>query len=371
MSEEKTIEPASTSTDPEPKPTELVYDSNPFTSGWHNVQQLFKLNPHTTIGLAFFNVLIGILLVAIVMVFLFTIIGMMRQSGATTMLLPLMENDSFNNLSPAVLGIVLVLSILLFAATMTLLQVWQTKLALATAKGHTITFGAVLKGSFRYILPLFGFGLLVLAGILAFVVVMALLSPILQLATIVLALIGFIAMIYIFLRLSYVTYAIIDEQLGPIQSMKRSWTLTNGHLIETIGSAAVSSLVLAIPGVIVSALARMTEGTPGVSQAFDLLDLIISIVLVVVAAMPLAGRFVQIQAVANKQIEPAPLSPINYVAVLLLIVVGPILSALSPQQQGDMQNNPFGPNTNLQRGNDDTMPAPTDNSTDELPTRLQ
>jgi hypothetical protein len=374
MSEDKTTEPATISTDPKPKSTELAYDSNPFTSGFRNVQQLLKTNPHTMVGLAFFNILIFVILGLVAIVAMFALVGMWRQSGTTTMLPPaLLDPTMVDSISPGVLVVMLIVGILLFIATAVFLQILQARLAIATAKGQALKFGPLLKGGFRYILPLAGFGLIAFSTLVVAVGVLAVLAQVLSYATIILVVILFAAAIYVGLRLSFVAYTVIDEQLGPVQGIKRSWALTHGHLIETIGSSTVSWLILAVPSVVVSALARMTEGAPGVSQAFDLLEVIFSIILVVVAAMPLAGRFVQVQAVANKQIMPAPLSPVNYAAIVLFVVISPLLSALSPQQQGGgMQQSPFGPDTTRQRGTDDsTMPAPTDGSTDELPTRLQ
>jgi Kef-type K+ transport system membrane component KefB len=111
-----------------------------------------------------------------------------------------------------------------------------------------------------------------------------------------------------------------------------------------------------------NALARITEGAPVVSGFFSLLDLALVVVLVIGAAMSVAERYVQIQAVNDKKLEPAPLSPFNYLAVMLVLVLAPILQALSPALLQDGNGQPF-----PMRGN-----APAQNSGSEslYPTTL-
>jgi uncharacterized membrane protein YidH (DUF202 family) len=86
-----------------------------------------------------------------------------------------------------------------------------------------------------------------------------------------------------------------------------------------------------------NALARITEGAPMVSGFFSLLDLALVVVLVIGAAMSFVERYVQVQAVTNKELQPVPLSPFNYLAVMLVLVLAPILQALAPTMQGGGQ----------------------------------
>ena len=65
--------------------------------------------------------------------------------------------------------------------------------------------------------------------------------------TLLATLAGFILLvlpaIYIGVRLSFASFALIDENLGPVDSLKRSWYLTRGHFWNLLGFSIVLGLI--------------------------------------------------------------------------------------------------------------------------------
>jgi uncharacterized membrane protein YidH (DUF202 family) len=214
---------------------------------------------------------------------------------------------------------------------MSLTQSLQLNLTVAASRSVSLKFGALLKASVRSVPPILGLIALSVLAVFAAFLVIALLSTILGIITFLIGVVALIAVIYVGIRLSYASYSIVDLRLGPVAAIKHSWKISSGHFIETIGSAAVASLILAVPSLILSALARVTEGTPTLSGMFTLLEFVITIVLVIGAAMAVAERYTQLQAIETKQLTETNLSPFNYLAILLFIFLAPVLDALSPK----------------------------------------
>lgn len=317
------------------------------------------------VGIAFFNVLLFMLMAIVGVVLIFTIIGLWHKANpSVTFPIGLLDLTMFESLNQGTLTAVLVGDIILLVLVAVLIQILQAQLAVASAKRTSMKFGHLLKQSVQHMLPVLGFGALGFLALVAGLMVLSVLFQFLSFAAFAPAFLLLLLFVYVSLRLSFTLYAIIDDNLGPIEALKRSWKLTTGHLTESIGSASVAWLVLAVPSVVVSMLARLTEGSPGISQVFDLLGVIVSVILVAIAAMPLAERYTQLQAVADGKITPAKLSPLNYVALLLVVLVGPLLSSLSPQGS---QINPLAPGSgyDMPLQNNPTL------QDDQLPTSLQ
>lgn len=311
---------------------EITYDSNPFTSAWSGVQKLLHVNPHTMVGVAFFNVLLFMLMAIIGIILFFTIIGLWHKANPSV-LFPVgaLDLTMFESMSSGMLIAVLVGDLILLILVAILIQILQAKLAIASARGTSMKFGQLLKESTGRVLPVLGFGALGFLAVVMCLMVISVLFQILSFAAFAPAFLLLLGLVFVSLRLAFTLYVIVGEKVGPIDGLKRSWKLTKGHLIESIGSASVAWLILAIPSVVVSAFARLSDGNPGVSQVFDLLGAVISVILVIIAAMPLAERYTQLQAASENKMAPSTLSPLNYVALLLVLFVGPLLSSLSPQ----------------------------------------
>jgi hypothetical protein len=340
-----------------------VYDSNPFTSGWSAIQKLIKTNTHTVIGVALFNILLFVLLGVTVIAIAFTVVAFGIQHFATDIPGDVASNpafEMFKGLSDGSIYATWVIGVAALIFVATLLQTLVLNLSVGAARGVTFTFGTLLKAAVRTVLPVLGLAVLAILAVLAVTIVIGLLAAPLGPIVMLVVLLAAIAAVYLALRLAYASYAIVDLHLGPIASLKHSWKISRGHLIETLGSSAVASLITTVPSLVLTALARVTEST-GAAAVFGLIEFVAMLVLIVLTSMPLAERYVQIQAVADKKLTAAPLSPMNYLAILLVIVLAPIMNAISPAPTMDGTNvNQFEQDLNQ------SLPTTNDNSTYQL-----
>lgn len=109
--------------------------------------------------------------------------------------------------------------------------VGETRLYLQAARGETPQFGVVFSGMDRF-LPVFGtsilVGLAVILGLLALIVPGIILSY----------------------GLYFAVYVCVDERRGPVESITRSWAITDGHKANLF-----VLMLLAIPVLLVGLLA--------------------------------------------------------------------------------------------------------------------
>ncbi len=108
--------------------------------------------------------------------------------------------------------------------------------------GRTATVG----GALRYMTQRWRWGKAVAANFLVGLVLIVLA---------IIPCIGWVAFVYVYLHWVLVTQAVVLEDRGPIEGMRRSWNLAQGHLLRLVGlvvlgwglmivvSAAVSALV--------------------------------------------------------------------------------------------------------------------------------
>lgn len=338
MQEQDTVAPQA-----EPEASKSMpahYDSNPFTAAWAGIQKLTHTNAQTVVGTALFNILLFALMALTTIALLLAVAAFVvkHNSGLQRYITDGAILDFINSMSDTSIYLTWLVGIGACIFLMALTQSLQLNLTVAAAKSVSLKFGTLLKASVRTVLPILGLISLIFVSIIAIVMAIGLLSTVLGILTFVVGLVAMLAIIYVGIRISYATYSIVDLRLGPVAAMKHSWKISEGHVIETVGSGAVAWLALAIPSLILSALARATEGAPMLSGVFSLLDMVLLVVLVIVAAMSVAERYVQLQAVANKQITATSLSPFNYLAILLVIFLAPLLNALSPKLETNTQN---------------------------------
>ncbi len=75
--------------------------------------------------------------------------------------------------------------------------------------------------------------------------------------------------IFIQIKLLYTVPAIALEQVGGIDGMKRSWTITRGAFWRTFGYYLVASLAVGVIGSVASSLTQVPLMSPRFSQRFD------------------------------------------------------------------------------------------------------
>lgn len=327
----------------QPASTHTIYDSNPFTAAWSGVQKLARSNGSTVIGVALFNILL-FALIGITAILVVLAIGTYVVKHSPELQAFVTDPgiiDFLGSVNDTSIYATIGLGLAACVFFMSLTQSLQLNLTVAASRSISLKFGALLKASVRSIPPILGLIALSILAVLTAFLVIALLSTLLGIITFLIGVIAVIAIIYVGIRLSYATYSIVDLRLGPIAAIKHSWKISSGHFIETLGSAAVASLILTVPSLILSALARVSEGVPTLSGIFILLEFVITIVLVIGAAMAVAERYTQLQAIETKQLAATNLNPFNYLAILLFIFLAPVLDALSPKletPQGPMLN---------------------------------
>lgn len=318
---------------PKPRSAHQAYESNPFTAAWSGVQKLARSNGSTVIGVALFNILL-FALVGVTAILVLLAIGAYMFNHSPQLQAFVTDQsviDFLGSVSDTSIYATVGLGLAACIFFMSLTQSLQLNLTVAASRNVSLKFGALLKASVRAVPPILGLIALSIIAVFAAFLVIALLSTILGIITFLIGVVALIAVIYVGIRLSYASYSIVDLRLGPVAAIKHSWKISSGHFIETIGSAAVASLILAVPSLILSALARVTEGIPTLSGMFTLLEFVITIVLVIGAAMAVAERYTQLQAIETKQLTTTSLSPFNYLAILLFIFLAPVLDALSPK----------------------------------------
>jgi len=333
-----------------------AYDSNPFTATWSGIQKLVKSNSQTVVGVALFNILLtAVLIVTAAVMFLGLITFIIKHNDTLSAMYTFPSNTAFGfltNMSDGSIYLTWVIGLAVCVFIVSLLQSLQLNLSIAAARSVTLKFGALLKQSVRSVLPILGYVCLVVLAIVVAAIVIALLSLVLGYITVIVALVAIIAAIYAGLRLSFAVFAIVDQKLGPVHAMKASWKMTNGHLIETVGSGSIGMLVITVPDIILTALSRITEGAPMLSGLFGILSAVITPVLVIAATMAMAERYTQIRALNNNEVTPVPLSSFNYLAIVTAIFLSFILNALSPKM--DSTQTPASPFDTLNTQTQDT-----------------
>ncbi|HKX24012.1 MAG TPA: hypothetical protein VJM46_02145 [Candidatus Saccharimonadales bacterium] len=342
---------------PKPASAPSHYDSNPFTAAWSGIQKLAHTNGSTVIGVALFNILLFALMgvTAVLLVLAIGAFVLKRAPDLQAWITDQAFLDFLNSISDTSIYATWILGLGACIFFMALTQSLQLNLTVAAARGVAVKFGALLKASVRSVPPILGLISLVILAMIVFFLAIALLSTVLGIITFLVGVVAVFAAIYVGIRLSYASYSIVDLRLGPVAAMKHSWKISSGHLIETVGSAAVASLILTVPSIILNALARLTESAPTVSGLFGLLELVLMVVLVIGAAMSVAERYVQLQAVETKQLTATSLNPFNYLAIVALIFLSFILNSLTPKMESQQSPFPYNlettePSSELQDG---------------------
>ena len=187
--------------------------------------------------------------------------------------------------------------------------IWFGSLALfALALRPGISVGEALRLSFARLPVLIGTALLVVAAIVAFVVLIALLGAVFSLASqqaaaVMGLLLGTAAVVIIFfvsVRLVLLNPVVIDTRAGVIESLRRAWSLTRGHFWRLLGFLLIVMLLSTLVGtaaqVIVGLLGGLLAGPEGARLAGGIAGAAVSAVIQVYLLVMLARLYRQASA---------------------------------------------------------------------------
>lgn len=142
-------------------------------------------------------------------------------------------------------------------------------------------------------------GLLILAGLIVFV----------------------LPGIYLAIRLSYLDIILANEDLGPIESIKRSFQLTKGNVLDVIGLLATVLIVAVVSELAFSALLVATTTLP--DAATIVMIALFSIVFIVINILISAGLYFRYHQSALEKAEVLKkdsTSPLNIILLALAIL---------------------------------------------------
>ena len=240
------------------------YESNPFLVVAKGIVSILHYNPGTAL------VMIAVLLTALVVAALVLIVPFIFIHGL---------------LFGLIFGLLLILAYLVFLGVSvgSYLHIGS-----ASIRGQKTTVRASLSRALNRLLPLVGLSLML--GIVVIIGFVLLIVP------------GF----FLLGRLSLSTVVLMEENLGPIAAMKRSWKLTDKHVMEMLGALFAAQLIgLGGAGLL----------TPTISVA------------------PLFGRYADLRALEQSGAAVRPkVHWLNYLALFItipLIAAVVLLSALA------------------------------------------
>lgn len=314
------------------KKTALTFDSNPFTTSVRGMRKLFELNGNSLAGLAL-CVFAMILLVFGVVIALFAgslryFRNMIPTSGtwdfSTSTYSPDMSFISHMGATPAWIGGWLI-GVLVIVGLFLVVHLMALRLGLASVAEKTITTGTLVRQAasrFWAGLGLLGSLILLLA---APAVILALLFQVIGWAALVLIIIVALLYIYAFLRFSFAWLLVADGR-GPIAALEESWTLSGQHFFETIGVVCTNGIIVLTPLLILQFLMNETGGIMA-----GILGLIMGIAALISSAVVAAGlseRLAQLRAVRAGTLHATKTHPLNYLAIVILLILIGISGAL-------------------------------------------
>lgn len=135
--------------------------------------------------------------------------------------------------------------------------------------------------------------------------------------------------IYLGLRLSYVGILVANEDVGPIESLKRSWVLTKGHLWDLIGAVAVTASIASVLSLLAYGLVDLADAGTYIWVA----DTVVAIVTIPLAAA-VHFRYHQSDLAKSNELTKENTNGLNYLillpAVILLVIMGGYSLYLDP-----------------------------------------
>ncbi len=348
----------------------LTHDSNPFTTTINGIKKVFRFNISNLVGTIVFSLFLGALMVATLATMALALVAFIIQQNVPDSA-PLIANlppeaVSFaTNMSVSSIYATWAIGLLLAILLGTFIQAIQLSLVAASANSQAIGFGDLLQQSSRRVLPLLGLMAIVAMVIIASIVVLMLLSQITGPVIAVLIIIAIVIALYLYVRLIFATFSIIEEGLGPMAALKRSIALTKGHFVETMGIVAVTALFVLAPSLLFDLLSSATNAP--VSSIIMFISMIVSLIVSTIVGVGFAERFVQLRNIKNGAVVATKTHVMNYVAILLMMLGYMIASTLSKPHSG--YDHPYNNSKQLEehnRGWDDTTMPESDASSYNL-----
>jgi hypothetical protein len=279
--------------------------------------------------------LIGLLAAGtLVMMFFAAVTYFVQHPELIRELLPMVELPTNQpNLSDGSVYFTWIIGILMLIVLSAVSQGLQVKLATESAASRRAQVGQLFRTALKRSPALIAIGLLGLLIMIAAGLVFGILAPVLGLGTFILALLFGVYAIYACIRLVYVMFAIVSEGKGPIEAVKYSWQLSNGHVVETLGICAVTIMLIWVPTSLLDAASRGVDGS--LASILNFIGMLVALIVGVVSIMGLALRFTQLQAIQSGGLKALPTHISNYIAIVVLIVVLPLLAAMTPPMPND------------------------------------
>jgi hypothetical protein len=236
------------------------YTSNPFLNVVKGLVLILGNNPGSSLLLTLFSFLLSAIVV---------ISGLATSIFAVTSMI---SNNSGGSVGEIIFFIVAYLAQLIFVGSF-------YALAAASVKGEKLTtrraYSWSLKKYFSLLALMILFGLMVTIGFIVLI----------------------IPGLFILGRISLAPLVMFNEDLGPIKSIKRSWSLSKGHVNEMLGALFAGLLVGGFYGLINSAT----------------------------SVAPLVGRYIDLVALESSKAAKPKTHPLNFLYLLAFIVFVPFI----------------------------------------------
>lgn len=307
---------------PQPTPSQPVaniavegerYLSNPWQSFIEALTRLQRTNLVNVLLLSILGSLIGVGFAAALIGS--ALINLFSSTDSSPYAVDVASASMFNGMIFAVIIAMMVLSVVMTVAT---------KYMFVRAQNNDkISVGAALKRGLKRFFP--ALGAFILTGLVVLIGLIALIAP------------G----IYLLIRLIHVHSIVANENVGPIQAMKRSFALTRGRFFDVVGAITIGIVIGALSQIILDQTMRSLYELP-LTIMMTLLVVIIAayIVINLVANITLSFRYHQSDLDDTGAIAKTGTSPVNYLMILVAIVVVGVYGFISYSNEMSSTSSP-------------------------------
>jgi hypothetical protein len=332
----------------EHKESVAAYDGNPFTTAWRGIQKLFSVNGQLLVGLAFFNAMIIIILIATAgtVAYAITAYAVNHSPGFMASIIDQAGSqspnasaglsalyDSAQGMKDVNIFVTVTLGLLLMAGLGAFLKALQITIALASSNNKTLRFNDALKRALKRTLPIVELHLILLGGGIAAILALGLVmisSQFIGHMAVILSLLGWLLLVYVVIRLIFAKFILVDSTLSAIAALKRSWSITSGHFVEILGIGAVVMAAGQIAMLLLRGLMMASLGSR-LSAAVAVLWFAVFIIAIILVTVAVTERYVQI---AHHKATADP-TPTNYLAIVLVLLMIPIMHAAAPDTNSE------------------------------------
>ena len=134
--------------------------------------------------------------------------------------------------------------------------------------------------------------------------------------------------IYFALRLAYLGAVVANEDLGPIDSIKRAWELSKGHLWDIIGAALTVGSAILLANLILYGLTYTVAGAESTASWLWIADIIVSIISILLGSV-LYFRYHQSDLAKAGILKKQGTDYLNYLIILPTFILMTILGAFT------------------------------------------